>query len=64
MTSSRVKATFTGTLTPMESGTRLDYEVDLALRGRLAQFGFTVVRATAKKMTADFAQCLQKAVTA
>jgi carbon monoxide dehydrogenase subunit G len=55
---SLVKSTFTGRLSPVETGTRLDYEMDIALRGRLAQFGLTVVQATAKKMTADFARCL------
>ena len=60
---SRVKATFTGTLTQVEAGTQLDYAVDLAIRGRLAQFGFPVVQATAKKMTAEFARCLQEALS-
>lgn len=55
---SQVKATFTGRLSPTETGTQLDYEMDVALRGRLAQFGLTVVQATAKKMTAEFARCL------
>jgi carbon monoxide dehydrogenase subunit G len=57
-----VKATFSGRLTPVETGTQLDYEMDLALRGRLAQFGLTVVQGTAKKMTAEFAERLQEAL--
>jgi carbon monoxide dehydrogenase subunit G len=57
-----VKATFSGRLTPVETGTQLDYEMDLALRGRLAQFGLTVVQGTAKKMTAEFAKRLQEAL--
>ncbi|MCK6627942.1 MAG: carbon monoxide dehydrogenase subunit G [Anaerolineae bacterium] len=61
---SLVKSTFTGRLSPVETGTRLDYEMDIALRGRLAQFGLTVVQATAKKMTVDFARCLAATLTA
>lgn len=59
---SRVKATFTGLLSPSGSGTQLDYEMDVALRGRLAQFGLAVVQATAKKMTAEFARCLNQSL--
>ncbi len=60
---SSVTATFTGQLTLVEAGTRLDYEVDVALRGRLAQVGFAVVQQTARKMTAEFARCLQEALS-
>ena len=56
---SQVKATFTSTLTAAEGSTRVDYEMEVNLRGRLAQFGLTVVKATAKKVTAEFVQCLQ-----
>ncbi len=60
---SRVRATFSGVLSPADGGTRIDYEVDLALRGKLGQFGGTVVQATAKKMTAEFAGRLEKLLT-
>lgn len=63
-TASLVKASFTGQLRPTETGTQLDYEMDMALRGRLAQFGMTVVQATAKKMTAEFARCLTETLAA
>src|SRR5574341_639975 len=56
---SLVKATFTGTLAPSEGGTIFNYEMDIALRGRLAQFGLAVVQGVAKNMTASFAECLQ-----
>lgn len=56
---SLVKATFTGMLAPSEGGTIFNYEMDIALRGRLAQFGLAVVQGVAKKMTASFAECLQ-----
>jgi len=58
-----VKATFASRLKPVATGTEIEYEMDVALRGRLAQFGFTVVRATAKKMTAEFARRLQEALS-
>lgn len=57
---SSVKATFTGTLTPVESGTEAAFQVDANLRGRLAQFGGPVITATAKKLTAEFAKCLKE----
>lgn len=54
ISASQVKAIFTGLLSPVETGTQLDYEMDIALRGKLAQFGLAVIRATAKKMTTEF----------
>lgn len=59
-TASLVKATFSAMLRSVDGGTQVDYEVDVALRGRLGQFGATIVQATAKKMTAEFARCLQE----
>jgi len=58
VSASLVKARFTGLLSPAETGTRLAYEMDVALRGKLGQFGGTVMQATARKMTAEFAQRL------
>lgn len=57
---SSVKATFTGTLTPVAGGTEAAFQVDASLRGRLAQFGGPVITATAKKLTAEFAKCLRE----
>jgi carbon monoxide dehydrogenase subunit G len=59
---SSAKATFTGIFVPEGSGTRLRYETDVSMRGRLAQFGFAVIRGTAKKMTDVFARNLQEAL--
>lgn len=59
---SSAKATFTGVLIEESSGTRLEYETDVSMRGRLAQFGFAVIRGTAKKMTGIFAKNLQEAL--
>jgi carbon monoxide dehydrogenase subunit G len=59
---SQVKASFTSNLSPVEAGTRVEYDMEVNLRGKLAQFGLTVVRGTAKKMTAEFVKCLQQAI--
>jgi carbon monoxide dehydrogenase subunit G len=56
---SSVKATFSGTLTPVAGGTQAAFQVDANLRGRLAQFGGSVIAATAKKLTAEFAKNLR-----
>jgi hypothetical protein len=56
---SSVKATFSGTLTPVDGGTEAAFQVDANLRGRLAQFGGPVIIATAKKLTAEFAKNLR-----
>ncbi len=55
-----VRATFQAWLSPMAAGTQIRYRMDLALRGRLAQFGTAVVHMTAKKMTAQFVRCLEQ----
>ena len=60
LTSSSVNATFEADLEPVEEGTEITYKVDVGIRGRLAQFGMAVFKATAKKMTAQFAECLQE----
>lgn len=56
---SSLKAAFTGTLTPVEGGTQAAFQVEVNLRGRLAQFGGPVIGATAKKLTAEFARNLK-----
>jgi carbon monoxide dehydrogenase subunit G len=60
---SLVTGTFTSQLTPVESGTQVDYEVDVALRGRLATVGFASVQQVARRMTTQFASCLQEALS-
>jgi len=57
---SSVKASFTGTLKSVDSGTEVAFEVEANLRGRLAQFGGPVINATAKKLTAEFAKNLRE----
>lgn len=60
---SAAKATFTGEMFEQEAGVRLEYETDISMRGRLAQFGFAVIRGTAKKMTKVFAKNMQEALS-
>jgi len=56
---SSIKATFSGTLATVDTGTEAAFVIDLSLRGRLAQFGGPVISATAKKLTAEFAKNLR-----
>ncbi|HLF27749.1 MAG TPA: carbon monoxide dehydrogenase subunit G [Anaerolineae bacterium] len=51
-----VKMTLTSTLSAIDGGTQVAYQMDVNLRGRLAQFGGAVIGATAKKMAAEFAR--------
>ncbi|MFN8455751.1 MAG: SRPBCC family protein [Anaerolineae bacterium] len=59
-TASMVSAAFTAVLTEITSSqTEIAYQVDVAIRGRLGQFGQGVIRETAKQVTQAFAECLQ-----
>lgn len=60
---SSVTATFVCRLTSLDAGTQIDYEIDMAIRGRLAQVGYAAVQQTARRMTAEFAQCLQETLS-
>jgi uncharacterized protein len=60
--SSNIKATFISELEAIDKTTKINYQVDLNLRGRLAQFGSAVVQGTAKKMTSQFGRCVQKSL--
>ena len=57
---SSVKALFIGTLKSVDGGTEAAFEVEANLRGRLAQFGGPIITATAKKLTAEFANNLRE----
>ena len=64
MTGSIVRAVCTGSLSATEpNATKVSYHVDVAIRGRLGQFGQGVIREIAKQMTLDFAICVQKLLT-
>ena len=59
-TGSMVTATFTATLVELDSSlTEVRHHLDMAVRGRLGQFGQGVIRETAKQITTIFADCLQ-----
>lgn len=55
-----VEGQFEGLLEPTEGGTTLTYRIHLSLRGRIAQLGAPVIRATAQKVANSFAECLER----
>jgi carbon monoxide dehydrogenase subunit G len=59
---SGVKAFFIGILEPREMDTRLSCELQLSLRGRLAQFGSAIIEATARRTIEEFARRLRQAL--
>lgn len=61
-TATSVKADFTATLSREDRSSRLEVEMEVAMRGRLSQFGSAVMIATSKKLTARFARNLQEAI--
>ena len=50
------------TLTPIDGGTRLNYDVDAAVGGKLAQLGSRIIEGFAKKMADEFFERFQSAV--
>ncbi len=59
-TGSMVTATFTATLVDIgNDSTEIGHHIDVAIRGRLGQFGQGVIRETAKQITAIFIECIQ-----
>ncbi len=50
------------TLEPMEGGTRLSYEVDASVGGKIAQLGSRIIDGFAKKMADEFFTRFQAAV--
>jgi carbon monoxide dehydrogenase subunit G len=55
-----VQGTFASTLRAVPGGTEVNYQMDVSLRGRLAQFGTAAVNSTARKMTAEFTARLRE----
>ncbi len=43
-------------LTPVEGGTEVDYTIELTMLGRLATLGEAMIRATSRRLAAEFAQ--------
>ena len=60
----RLTATSVTRLTEMAGATRIDYEVETALTGKLGSLGQPVLRAKAKEMERQFAACLAAAFAA
>lgn len=57
---SLASATFTANLRSLAADqTEVAYRVDVAIRGTLGRFGQGVMREVAKRMTAEFAQCVE-----
>jgi carbon monoxide dehydrogenase subunit G len=58
------RATIESSLTPLDSGTRVDLVTDLALTGAVAQYGRGMVNSVATQIVSDFAACLQSELAA
>ncbi|MFQ5857182.1 MAG: CoxG family protein [Anaerolineae bacterium] len=59
-TASMVSGTMTATLSETAPGqTEVAYQIDVAIRGRLGQFGQAVIVETAKQISRAFAACVQ-----
>lgn len=60
MTGSMVEGKFASTLKPLASHqTEISYQIDVAIRGKLGQFGQTVIQDTAKRISAEFLSCVK-----
>lgn len=61
---SLASATFTANLRPLaEDQTEIAYQVEVAMRGTFGRFGQGVMSEIAKRMTAEFAQCVETRLT-
>jgi carbon monoxide dehydrogenase subunit G len=58
-TSSMVTGEFTSELAPVDQGTEIQYKFDIAIRGRLGQFGQAVILDTSRQLTDEFVNCLR-----
>lgn len=60
-TATMVSGSFSADLSePTPDSTEVNYSVDVVVRGRMAQFGSTVIQATAKEMTRAFVTCVEQ----
>jgi uncharacterized protein len=57
-------ATIDSSLTPQNSGTRVDIATDLTLAGAVAQYGRGLVEDVSSQLVGQFADCLQKQLVA
>ncbi len=62
-TASMVTGEFTSELSTQDGGsTEVAYKFDIAIRGRLGQFGQAVILDTSKQLTDEFVKCVQARV--
>jgi hypothetical protein len=65
MTASMVQGKFASTLKSLTATqTEVSYQIDVAIRGKLGQFGQTVIQDTAKRISADFLACVKAQIEA
>jgi carbon monoxide dehydrogenase subunit G len=57
-----IRARLSLTLTPAEAGTRLRIETDLAVLGKIGEFGQPIIKKKADALLAEFARNLQSAL--
>ena len=62
-TGTSVQIDFDSRLIEVAEETRIDYEMELQLRGKLAQFGQGIVKATATQMTQEFVANITRELT-
>lgn len=59
-TASMVTGEFTSQLTALDAlSTQVSYQFDVAIRGRLGQFGQAVILDTSKRLAGEFANCVK-----
>lgn len=59
-TASMVQGKFTSTLKDLSPRqTEVSYQIDVSIRGKLGQFGQTVIQDTAKRISAEFLTCVK-----
>jgi len=65
MTASMVDGKFASTLTSLTANqTEVSYQIDVAIRGKLGQFGQSVIQDTAKRISAEFLSCVKAQIEA
>ncbi|GBD17235.1 hypothetical protein HRbin26_02154 [bacterium HR26] len=63
-TGSLVRAVVSALLQPQGGRTLVSYQMDLSIRGALGRFGGTVIQDVARKMTAQFVECVERSLAA
>ncbi len=60
----RAEATIESVLHPTSGGTRVDLVTELTLHGAVAQYGRGIVADVASRLTTQFAECIERRLTA